>query len=258
MIVLNPARRKSRKGKGKKSRSRSRSAARRRASARRSYRHRRASASGTAARRAVQAIACGPHPYRTIHRLRKKCVYSPPSNEARRRAAVAQYARENNPRRGSRGSIFSNALAGFQPSALMEALPVAAGAYLNGRVTPFIAKSLPAAWRSGWRNLIVATGAAGMALFIPKYGPKLFVGSLTRVLIGGLLPLMEKAWEPPPPPPPPVPTTISAQTANTITNAIASGVPVAPAAVAALNDYEQMQSQMSELPVEEFDGDSGE
>ncbi len=133
----------------------------------------------------------------------------------------------------------------------MDALPVAAGAYLNGRLTPMIAKSLPDEWKSGWRNLVIATGAAGMTLFVPKYGSKLFVGSLTRVLISGVLPLLEKALNPPAPPPVPV---ISAATAQTITNAIAQGAPVPPAAVQALSDYEQA-TQMSDLPVEMADMD---
>lgn len=109
--------------------------------------------------------------------------------------------------------FFKSMTSGYRPSSIGAAIPVAVGILLNDKVTDYIGGKT--GWDSGLKGAAVGVGSAGMALLIPKYGPKLFLGGLARVMIELMLPFVEK-WV--------TPEMVSAPAA----------VPAAPAAAPAL------------------------
>ncbi len=198
MIMMFNPRGKARKGK-----------ARRKAS---TYRRRRAARKGGTSRyRAmVRKFACSKHPMRTIAALRRRggCTKRVPQLTVRARSrttrgmasiAAREARRESRwaslwsrPAKSNPGLSIRAAGSGFMPKNIMDVAPVALGIYLNKAATVFVSSKLPVGWQSGWKNLAVATTLAGVSSIVPKFGSKLFVGSMTRVLFDGAALLMAK------------------------------------------------------------------
>ena len=214
MIILNPGKQKNyalarrasakstrRKGRTKGQRRAARITRRRSFAAKRSYRHRLAGIRGAAARTAVSKIACSAHPYRTIHRLRKRCDFG----ATLRPMISSMRSLGANP-----ASVLKSATAGFRPAAIKQALPLAVGALVNTYLTPYIASKLPGNLNTGWKRPLLGLGVAGLSLMVPRYGQSLFVGGVTGVLISLGLPLAQRAFARPAPLPRPAPVVAAA------------------------------------------------
>lgn len=67
--------------------------------------------------------------------------------------------------------------AGFKPSALMGALPVAGGVVAGQLVRRQIASFFPAV-ATGLPSYAAGLAGAGLLLFVPKYGKQLFAGAV--------------------------------------------------------------------------------
>jgi len=196
---------------------------RRRLSGIRAYRHRRALIGGQAARKAIQALACGPRPYRTLKRLRKKCPvkgvaavmpatkipgYIGPYEKNRRRyrnprfkyrarnystwipayknpSWVPSYAMNPN-------TTFTGKLAaGFRPGVLISAVPVVGGAIGNAMLASYVTRFLPGMLQTGFPNLLVGLATAGLlgagiGMLAPRMGGPIFFGGVIEVVTRGV------------------------------------------------------------------------
>ncbi len=114
--------------------------------------------------------------------------------------------------------LVKSVTAGYQPSAIINALPIALGMILNDKVSAFVGRKT--GWESGLKGAAVSVGSAGAALLIPRYGPRLFLGGLARILIDWALPYVS-AWTEP------------VQAPAHVQSAPVSAAPVVPAALPA-------------------------
>ncbi len=187
------------------------------------YRRRKSARRGTSAyRKAVRRFACSKHPIRTIAALRRRggCSKRVPqltvrasrrstrglaALHARAARKESSWARLWGKARSNPGISLQTAGQGFMPAKIMDVAPVALGIFLNKTATVWVSKKLPAAWQTGWKNLGVATVLAGLSTAVPRYGSKLFIGSMTRVLFDGAALLMEAVKPAPVPMPLPLP-----------------------------------------------------
>lgn len=70
--------------------------------------------------------------------------------------------------------------AGFKPSALKDAAPIAFGALGNFLLRRKISSMLPVGWSGGIASYGVGLATAGAMLFVPRYGSRLFLGAVTE------------------------------------------------------------------------------
>ena len=92
----------------------------------------------------------------------------------------------------------SKALSGLKPSSFFGVLPVAGGFYANTIVANKLAEKI--GWTEGWKNTALGFGTAGLFLFVPKFGQKMFEGAMTQATVKMLLPYIQSFTEPAPAP----------------------------------------------------------
>lgn len=85
---------------------------------------------------------------------------------------------------------------GMKPSVILNMVPIAAGVILNYKVTPMIASRLGSLAQSKVGNVATGLATAGLSLLIPKYGDKLFAGGVVRVVLGDIIPWIKDLISP--------------------------------------------------------------
>jgi hypothetical protein len=226
-FLLNPGGRKRRrkgKSRSRKSRGHRRSYRRRKMSkARRSTRARSAArrrsyrkwrlASGSLFKRALGGMACSKAGRKRFYSMARSCSTRRPSasvgdlksaSELGYRSVANNGGRRSRRRNGHRRSrrshrrnpwvptfamnpAMSTVMKGFNPSTLMEAVPVGVGFIGNMAAAQFVSGYMPSMLQSGPGNLVVSAMTSGLlgalvALVTPRYAKSVFYGGLTNTV----------------------------------------------------------------------------